>query len=402
MELAFKPHSFLDEYLSLGQPSQEQRFRFQRELFLNAIHNQQSISSYGMELDGKPIHFSDWKSKAEFHLDDYAKSRTGSNVLFRGVEFQSGDILLCNRSRGSDGMFTTLIDGLQNFAHVAIYALLESEGEHYPAVVEIHYQGIRAVPLKVFLDENFSTYVEIYRSREIKATDLPKISAVCAEMMAEPHGFDVDMDESQDKYVSCALTAAQLYRRAGLKAPASRSRYHAGTQANLEFLGNSSSGNRDLLMPDNFSNDPGFFLVGVVDHGKFLTLLGRALVRERMQEIWQTKTMKRKKLPIWLPIGKLAVRAVQKRIWPLDRMVARGFGFPPESFPSGPATFIALVPVVEEKIEAAADQVVAGLVARKEEVLQHSRWQELRNSPPVRELVVSAMREFESLFVARD
>jgi len=390
----------LADYLALARPTYEQRFQFQRLLHQRGqMLNFHSSGTFGWKFDSNPIRFSSWKSDRRFRLETYAYA--GNVVHLRGICFHTGDILLCNRASASDGIFTTLAEGRQSFAHVAVYALLRDSQGLYPAALEIHREGVRAVPLKVFLDDNFHAYLEVFRANEVGSECHSRIVDVGLQMLTETHGFDIDMDQTQDVYVSCALMAAQLYRRAGLTPARPGSRYNPSVMPNLEILGNTSSANRDLLMPDDYSRDPRFSLVGLVDNGRFFDLLARGLVRERMQEVWQTMVLEPARFPFGHALMRFTVRHLQRQTWPLAHLLAPRMGFKTDSFPSGPTTFIALVPTVEARIEKATSTIAAGFRAYEGEVLGLPSARSIANHPSIQQLVCAAMAEFESLFRAR-
>lgn len=397
-EVKSQEESHVASFLNLGL---SERFQLQRYLAAQetAAFEEPECVDHGMELDGAPIWFEEWRQRSEFELKAYQVR--GENVVFRDVEFQTGDIILCNRSRASDGMFTTLVEGRQCFAHVAVYACLEHDGRLYPSILEIQHQGVRAVPLKVYMSRSFSTYVEVYRSRQVDESAQAKIAAVCAEMLGEVHGFDIDMDESQDVYLSCALMAAQVYRRSGLKPVQGGSRYSAATQPNLEVLGNTSSANRTLLMPDDYAKSDDLKVCGVIYFGSLHELAARALVREAMQDVWKTKTLSWKSLPLHAAIYWAAVWIIQRRVPVLARFLASKIGMRLESFPSGPTTFIALTPIVEERIERAATELAEDLKAFDHELNSLPGWKEVASHPRIRERIARRMIWFASLYESR-
>ncbi len=395
-------------YLRLGRPNHEQRFQYQRwkartrkaaevNNWTFLLDEQaEADRNFGMALDGRKIVFKQWARQSEFSIAAYPT--VGNTVHYRNLKLQTGDVLLCNRSRHSDGIFTTLVEGCQSFAHAAVYVLLESDGRKFPAVVEIHHEGVRAVPLKVFLSNCFSTYVEVFRNLKVTPNHQEKMVRESFTLLHELHGFDIDMDESQSVFLSCALTVALLYRRSGLAASWGRSRYSLKTMPNLEILGNTSSAKRDLLMPDDFSKHEDFVIIGTLDNGHFVELVARALVREKMQEIWQTRVLNPRHFPVTYSFFRWAVESVKERRWMLDRMISGLCGLSPGNFPSGPTPFLSLTQIVEPRIERAAKRVLEKLKAQKHQLFEAGPWSELSKRREIQDLVDSAISEFASLF----
>ncbi len=375
-------------------PSYEQRFASQIAHARKSRPN--ADEDYGMKLDGGHIFFDKWRGCRDFFLNSYEFDE--ESVKYRGLNLQTGDVILCNRARDSDGIFTTLVEGRQSFSHVAMFAILEDEGQKFPAVIEIQQEGVRAVPLRVFAGSSFSTYVEVYRSRQMSAKARKMLAIEALAMMRETHGFDILMDDTQDVYMSCALMVSHLFKRAGLTPIEGGSVYSLKTLSNLYFLGVESCAGRPLLMPDDYSRSADFYLVGQLDNGCFVDLVARALVRERMQEIWQTKKLDPKLFPIEFLVNKVAVSCVKRRVLFLGEMVSRKMGFTLDTFPSGPVNFIALTPIVERRIEKAASQVAQKLKNLRSDLLEKSSWDRLSRSPRLKTLVRAAMSDFEALF----
>ncbi|MES3036781.1 MAG: YiiX/YebB-like N1pC/P60 family cysteine hydrolase, partial [Bdellovibrionota bacterium] len=321
-----------------------------------------------------------------------------NKVLYRNVVFQPGDIILANRKDDSDGIFTTLVEGHQCFAHVAIFAMLEKEGMKYPSIVEIHHEGVRAIPLKVYLSDNFISYVEVYRHKSSNTDFQNCISRESQLMLNEVHGFSIYMDDSQEVYLSCALTASQLYRRAGMGPVTGKSRYSLKTIPNLRVLGNECGAFRDLLMPDDFAKNTNFKIVGAIDNGRFYEVTARTLARERIRIIWQTRTLNPKKFPKIIPIVKFCINRIHNRTWVLGPWLAKKMGFTVENFPSGPATFISMVPTTEARMMESSRILAAVLKASPMRYLSCQSWDEFNSQPELRKMVVKSLAHFEELY----
>jgi hypothetical protein len=155
-------------------------------------------------------------------------------------------------------------------------------------------------------------------------------------------------------------------------------------------------------MPDDFSKHPDFSIVGTIDNGRFLELVARALVRERMQHVWQNQVLNPTAFPLGYHFFKKAVISAQQKIWFLGPLVARACGFTSKNFPHGPSVFIALTPVVEGRIERASKFVFENLQAESQIVFEASSWRELASHPKIKTLVARGMESFEKLYRQRD
>ncbi|MBX3040431.1 MAG: hypothetical protein KF789_06950 [Bdellovibrionaceae bacterium] len=401
--LSLEEMYFLNRKVSLNQ-----RFLFRRERHSrleSARADQRSAiladwaeghRDFGMDTDSRSIRFEDWSKESVYSQESYQPTAEG--VIYRQVEFLPGDVFLCNRTDDSDGIFTTLVEGEQSFAHAAIFAMLEKDGCRYPAAVEIHHEGVRAVPLNVYLSDRFNSYVETYRHEALTTELRNRINAESLRILGETHGFSIYMEENQEHYLSCAMTVSLIFARAGVGSIAGKSRYSLKTEPNLKVLGVSSCANRDLLMPDDFAKNPNFVLAGAVDNGRFFEVTGRMLARERIRSYWQTRRMRRRRFPMSFPVAWLLLRSVQWRIPRLSPMAANLIGFTVDNFPSGPATFIALTPLAEERMKKASVRIAEALKNDHGGFLSLKSLDDVHESDDIRALVESSLAEFRKFY----
>ena len=394
-------------YLSLEHPTYEQRFEFQRwhagqekkaeadgrkELLANRDEGRRD---YGLDPDDFHISFYDWSKRAEFALDAYENE--GGDVLYRGVRLEPGDLFLANLASDSDGIYTTLAEGRRSFSHVAVYVLLERDGLKYPAVIEIHDEGVRAVPLRFFLSDRFVSYVEAYRYRVMPDKAKEKLGTVALQMIQEVHGFDFFMNESQSVYLTCALTATQLFRRSGMEPVTEESRYDPQKLANIHFLGAESGLGRKLLFPDDFGQSPKMRLIGFVDNDRFIRKMARDLVRDRVQEMFITERLDEKRFPWDFRVYQFAVTSIQTHSW-MAPLFLKVLGFRADNFPSGPTMFLSLAKPAFERVEESSRKLAKELEAHEDKLQSAKSWDALESDPEVHAMVMESMEGFEALY----
>ncbi len=385
-------------YLALGNPSYEQRFAFQQKLAQAAVVSAGTdlTADYGMSVYDHGLRLETWSQREEFAREGYP-SREG-RLVYRGIEYEPGDLLLTNQASDSDGLFSTLLEEQINFSHVALFAILPYRGREYPAVIEMNEYGVRAVPLKAFLSKRFNTYVEVFRKRDPWASGAPgRLAAVALEMIDENHAFDIHMDPEQNYYLNCARTVAEIYRRAGDLLIEGQSRYSDRTLPNLQILGIEKSAGMRLLMPDDFIRDPRFGIVGVVENRCFLDLFCRALTRERIQEIWRTEILDPANFPLRYRLNALVVRAIQNATW-YSSLCVWLTGLPRAQFPSGPEVFLSLAPIGNQRMEATAQRLRQDLQPELARILAMPSWKALQADPRVRTMVRSASLPYQALY----
>jgi hypothetical protein len=394
-------------YLSLAHPTYEQRFEFQRgnakrmrraeaggwqELLADRAEGRRD---YGLDPDAYDISFFAWRRRPEFAQSAYQES--GGAVMYRGVRLEPGDVFLANLASDSDGIYTTLAEGRRSFSHVAVYVPLEVEGKKFPAVIEIHDEGVRAVPLRFFLSDKFVSYAEVYRYRRMPPAARARLGAEALKMIQEVHGFDFYMNESQSVYLTCALTASQLFRRAGLETVAEGSRYDPQKLANIHFLGADSGLGRKLLFPDDFSRSPKLRLVGYVDNDRFLQKMARDLVRDRVQELFVTERLDEKRFPWDFRVYRFAVSSIQNRSWTAP-LFLKVLGFRADNFPSGPAMFLALAKPAFERVEESSRTLAKALATNEAKLRDARSWEALEADPDVRAMVLRSTKDFAALY----
>nr|HRO68124.1 hypothetical protein [Pseudobdellovibrionaceae bacterium] len=131
--LSLEEMSFLNRKVSLNQRflhRRERHFRLERErddrssvVFADWLEGR---TDFGLDTESRSIRLEDWSREEAYSLDAYQAFSDG--VVYRQVGFLPGDVFLCNRTDDSDGIFTTLVEGEQSFAHAAIFAMLEKNG----------------------------------------------------------------------------------------------------------------------------------------------------------------------------------------------------------------------------------------------------------------------------------
>ncbi len=396
-------------YLALRNPTYEQRFEHQkwmarvtetatRSKWTDVLESLKAgRTDYGMKLYDKGLAIENWSKNPEFSIDAYPKKDDA--IFYRGSSFEIGDVLLSNQASDSDGLFSTLLVGQVSFAHVALFTVLEHNQKSYPAVIEMNEYGARAVPLKVFLSDRFSTYVEVFRHRRpLTSEQRFRVCETSREMIEELHAFDIYQDASQSYYLNCARTTSEILRRAGIETVESQSFYDLRTAANLKVLGIEKSTGQALLMPDDFVKNPLFYVVGTIDNGRFDSLLSRALMRDRIQEIWRTELLDRASFPLVYFLNRFFVVGIQKNAW-YSPLLLRIIGMSRAHFPSGPAVFLSLASTSNKRMELGARKLKEFLMDHRQKLDRLSSWEEIKNDLQIRTLVLEASKLFRSMYV---
>lgn len=398
-------------YLQLKNPTYEERFQYQRwhhdalkqakkenwQDILDAL--EQGDSYFGMKIYDKHISLDSWAKRKEFSIDAYeTHSVREERIVYRNAIFETGDFLLTNQESNSDGLYSTLLEGKINFAHVGLFVVLHYKDKKLPAVIEMNELGVRAVPLKAFLSKYFGTYIEVFRlknspSKETKS----KLSHAALELMAEDHAFDIYQDASQSYYLNCARTITEIYRRAGHSLELQGIRYSEKTIPNLRILGKEECLDKSMLMPDDFTQNPNIHLAAVVDNNQFESLVARALIRNRIQEIWRHEVLDSKQFPFIYRVHKKVIQSIQNDTL-LSPLFLRLIKRKREQFPSGPLVFLSLASTANKRMELAVRILNEDLKFHRKLLFQLESWQAFEENVQIRTLVLKASASFRSLY----
>lgn len=391
----------IQNYIRNKNPNTEERYQFQKRIFKsqnNFLIKPWQYENFGMQLFDKDIKFENWSKRSEFELSAYKSEN--DYVFYRNNVFQTGDILLTNQNTDGDGLFSTLLHREINFAHAAMYVLLEKDSKKYPAVVEMNEYGIRVVPLKVLLSAEFNTYVEIFRFKGPIVEKLAsEISTQTQVVLKETHAFDIYQDRSQNKFLNCARTIELIYHRSGIDIELGTSMYHHDTFDNLYVLGIHESIGKNLLMPDDFALDQRFELVGALANTNFSDMIARNLVRARFQKIWRSNYLSRNLFPKREQFYFKMINLIQKRNWQ-SKLLLRLSGMKPDLFPYGPTTFLSLIKYADTSMMCAVRKVERELTEHWS-LYEGLSWYELRFHPNIQKALEQAAGEFQSLFISK-
>ena len=269
-----------------------------------------------------------------------------NKVLYRGIEFMPGDVLLTNTNRDGNGIY--IINGIPagHFPHSGFYALLSHQGRQIPCVMETYEFGVRAVPLNTFLHPRFSSYVEVHRHRDISAEHDAAINACARFLMENTKGYNFDTEDPNRDYVSCTTIGQFMFQDAGLKPITRRSRSDPEIAKNLAKVGYNSE---RMLYPIDYARDPIMRCVGWVDNHHGNRLLARWFVERELSRQLATRDLDTGAVPLHSKLNRWAIRQVRAQTMlakPLEAIT----GFDQYSLPKGPDALLAIITVLEKAL----------------------------------------------------
>lgn len=295
---------------------------------------------------GSSWSFEKWRRQPVF--SEYAFR--GDGVIYRGLEFRPGDVLLSNVNLDGNGLYTTLADPKTFCSHSALFAILEHDGRRFPSVLETYEKGVRPVPLNVFLNPRFSAYTEVYRPRGLVPGASARVNAAARQCIDRVEGYNFDTEDPDGTYLSCTSVPRTILAEAGLDWIETKSALaHPRIQANLARLGYEFF---RFFAPVDYLLDPGLECVGWVDNHHFPRLLTRELVETRFRELFAERVIEPARFPFMYPFNLWGIGQIRRRT-PLGRLISKVEGFDHVSLPKGPDRVLAVITLAEAQLGAA-------------------------------------------------
>ena len=226
-------------------------------------------------IKGSKFSFDVWSQDPSLSISGY-ESHDGE-IWFRGLKIRSGDILLADQNaKDGDGLFTSLVVEPKLASHVGQVVFLKKNGLVFPAVIEIHEKGLRAVPLNVFLSPQFMNYVEVFRVKNPPSDWEDRLSREGLDFLKEPHSYDLWAGEQDPRYLTCTNVALNLLRRTGAPEPAHRSTIEPDSSKRISRL--------SVLPPIRFSRRP-------ISPATRVTSLSASSTISKLRPILQTRCL---------------------------------------------------------------------------------------------------------------
>jgi hypothetical protein len=289
------------------------------------------------------IKFKDWSFQKEFF--DYSFCPRG--VLYRGLEFISGDLLMVSPALESGGLFTVFSEPDSFSAHLAIFVMLDKQGTYLPSVLEIHEHGVRALPLCHYLSPEFSTYVEVIRDPQMEKAPLEKISEISFRLIDECQGYSFQTDDRDHKHFTCTRLATELRQRLGLPKVEAKSTFTIQSyRRNLDHL---EFKFKTILEPNDFLVTEGFEFVGVVDNQLLhFEVLSRISINAYLK-LFASESLSLNKLGLLMKLFLFCTENIQQKNR-LGKILATVFGYSLENFPQGSKELLSYFYFTDKKI----------------------------------------------------
>ena len=244
-----------------------------------------------------PVVPSRYKEKGWFQSMDLTNYQINGHYLhYRGITLQTGDLLLVDLSHLSGGLFASFIGEGGYAGHIAMFVMLKEKGKSIPAIIEMHQNGIRAIPVSTFFDPAETHYFEVFRPKTQIDTD--RMSSETSKLLANNHfKYDFTLPEKFDFYgdaQTCASLIFSLNERSGFTRTLNESALTPKAELNLKMLGTST---HRILTPTDFILSDDYRFVGLIDHQDAVSQIAIHLMVRQIGQLIENKELDLKALP---------------------------------------------------------------------------------------------------------
>ncbi len=277
-----------------------------------------------------------WGNDPEFQRYYYADG----GVVYRGIKFLPGDVLLCSVNLGGNGCFTSFSEPRNYCFHSGFFCMIPCGDKRVPVVMEVYEMGVRAVPLSHFLGKKFSNYIEVLRSDQISSQHYLKLGRRALEQTEKTLGYNFDTEDSDRTFMACTTAGTDLYEYIGVTAVAAKSSIiNSNIADNLNLFGLC---NHKFLFPVDFLIDQQMSRVGVIDNDAFEACIAQELSDRFFKDVFASGKINFGRLPFFYHLIYFAASAAKKGNF-LGKIVEKVAGFPGERLPKGDNKVIGMI-----------------------------------------------------------
>lgn len=280
----------------------------------------------------------------------------GDDVLYRGLRFKSGDVILNHPVEKPTGIFTAVAEERSLYSHGSIFVVLNTPKGKLPVVVDEHERGVRAVPLHHYLGPKVIGYGEIFRMKNRSLDFNEKIDLAIKELLSVEHPYD--LTGSDDRHaLSCVELISYVLELMGNRPIPKQNRVLDKIYLNIQRLGKME--NQVFQMPNDVLLDSRFEYVGYIDNTQTLEIqVANELMLDWFTEKMTNKVVKLKK-DLSRYFGEVAIDQMRNK-----RSLFGGFllgvtGFNRGNFPVGDPSLLTAVNAIDNSFAKAMGRCIA-------------------------------------------
>ena len=336
--------------------------------------------------------FERWSKNPEFTHYAFTDSESRNTFRYRGMTLQAGDFILMNGNDPTDADFTSLGKERAYISHFGIVAILEKDGKRFPVGIEMHTNGVRAVPLSRFISRDFAAYVEIYRMRGMNEEWREKINTIALQELNKPRGYDFQSQDENRHFLNC-VTVGSLFLELSGVAP-----FEAQTQVRKEILDDFQKLGLTydhLLTPTDIARSPRVDLVGTIDQGTYAELMGRDLTAGQLVRVFDEGTVDFRKAPLMYYVYRWSVGQIKRGTIP-GKIILAWKKMDAGSLPNAPTQLLGWVIPFENRYRTMVKESLPLLTAKI--MKMEPSLEEIQADPEIRQILEGHSKKLRKLF----
>lgn len=340
-----------------------------------------------------------WSAYSEF----INYQRINDNVVYRGIEFKSGDVIISSLNSYSDSAFVVYSEKEDLATHMAVYIDIITQEGNFPAVFEMKSNGFRLVPLNVYLRPEFIAYAEIFRFRDLPPGFGEKLSETVLRILPEDHGFNLFADEehsNNDQYVTCITACLYLFRQAGFSAvlpPETPIKKHF-----MEMNAHMGFTTEKMLIPSDLLGWEALRLTAVIDNGGFTDNIIRQLIIDKFDEYLMTWPISEKNGEY--KFYRDSSGTTLKNTFLIAPVLRGLFGFNKDNFPMGTEQMLAFMELMPKDLKDAVHCLTPAIseIMKDYRLWDTFSYRSFYSNPEIQDLVEKSLKKAERWFEMKE
>ncbi len=251
---------------------------------INYLSPQKAPSSEGQ--NGPSLSITELESETEYYNYNFKND----SVLFRGLEFRSGDVLFNYTTQRPEGIFTAVGENQSVFPHLSVVIFLKTLRGKLPLVLDIYTYGARLIPLHHFLSKKHVLFTEVFRFKNPPTDWVKKLDDATRLIISEPRRYDLLGDRTERKALGCTELLDFLFELMNLPSITLKDKIKSTIYKNILKFGYFP---QTFLMPNDILFDGRFKFVGYLDNNPNLSdIIVNDLVVNQFRRFLETKSVK--------------------------------------------------------------------------------------------------------------
>ncbi len=309
--------------------------------FKNKFYLSPSLTPPIKGVKGPNLPLKYWSEKPEYY--NYTFDDKTGEVLFRGLNLSSGDLILNYTTQKPDGLFTAISERQNIFSHISMIVFFQTSQGRLPMVIDVAQSGVRLIPLHHFLSPDLLIYAEIFRHKDPPPHFEVQLDIATKKITRQPHPYNLSESENSGAF-TCPEAIQYIFNLIGQEPILKKERIKDSIYKNILRFG---SFRQTYLMPSDFIYDGRFEYVGYLDNSPPLEdTIVQDVMMDLFREKMDSKVVKSDKGTL-LKLSQWAIKSMYDPNSKMGLFLMKTNDFTPETLPVGDANLIGAVGAVD-------------------------------------------------------